>query len=83
MKLTQAFKELTYSNYEYYGLFFQTDRVDQNLRNILHKYLSSRFQEAGPSVAGQKLVTTIFNGGAAITGKKDLAMNIGQFMADK
>lgn len=50
MKLTSAFKEIHFNNYEFYGIFFQTNRLDPNLRNILHNFIAKRFQESAPDV---------------------------------
>lgn len=83
MKLTSAFKEVRFNNYEFYGIFFQTNRLDPNLRNILHNFIAKRFEESAPAVERQRLTHSIFHNGATISGKSNLALTLSQFMADK
>ena len=70
-------------NYEFYGNFLNTDRMDPNLRAILVNYLSARFKENGPEVANQIATQSIFLSGASVTGKTELPMSLQDFMNDK
>lgn len=83
IKLPASFKTEKYANYEFFGIFFQTNRLDQNLRNILHKYLAAKFKDSIPQVAEQTPNHAIFENGAEIMGKNELPMNFTTFMAEK
>ena len=83
LKLSTRFQSFSYAQYEFFGLFFQTSRIDQNIRNILHKYLATKIYESKIVTAGQISVDSIFQTGSKIHGKEELAMNFEGFMNDK
>ncbi len=83
LNLSSSFKKIDVRNYEFYGNFLNTDRMDPNLRAILVNYLSARFKENGPEVANQIATQSIFLSGASVTGKTELPMSLQDFMNDK
>lgn len=83
MKLPVSFKTEQYANYEFYGAFFQITKMDQNLRNILHKFLAQKFKESIPAVADVTPNHSLFQSGAEIMGKESLTMSFSTFMSEK
>lgn len=83
LNLGASMKEIEYSNYEFYGNFFNTNRLDPNLRAILLKHLALKLKESSPKVTDQTPVNSIFHNGTEISGKEELTINLIDFMADK
>lgn len=83
LSLSARFKPISYANYEFFGLFFHTDKLDKNIRNILHKYLANYFEEKPLDVVTQKPVNSIFQTGSALIGPENLALNFEGFMSEK
>lgn len=71
--LSDRFKKYQYTSYEYYGVFFQTDRLSKTLRNILHWQIATSL--SGTITEGQVEVHNIFSGYPAILPQG----NIGSF----
>jgi hypothetical protein len=64
LQISERFKDYTYTSYEYFGLFFHTDRLNKNFRNLLHWQLGTSF--SGNISPDHKKVETIFSTGPTI-----------------
>lgn len=81
--LPKSYTAFNYSKYEYFGNFFQTNRIDPNLRAIILSHLALRFKESGPEISKYTPVNSLFLDGAEITGKKNPQMDLATFMSEK
>lgn len=82
LKTSGLYKGVKFAQYEYFGIFFQTDRLDQNIRNILHRHIAARFKDNTPEVSGQIPSLSLFQSGSHVLGKEP-AMNFITFMTEK
>lgn len=73
MALSERFKPYTYSTYEYFSVFFQTDRLSKSLRNALHWQIGTSL--SGQVEANHRAVSNIFPGKPQILPRG----NIGNF----
>ncbi len=78
IKTTGRFQTIEYANYEFFGIFFHTDRLETGLRNALHKLLGNALDAQPPQVTGHKIVRSIFLGDELVirstnTGATDIA----------
>jgi hypothetical protein len=64
LQISERFKDYTYTSYEYFGLFFHTDRLNRNFRNLLHWQLGTSF--SGSISPDHKKVESIFGTGPTI-----------------
>ncbi len=60
IKTTARFKDLTYTNYEFFGLFFHTDTLGKQVRNLLHETLGSAFHDANLGIKNHTPLQSIF-----------------------
>lgn len=81
--LPKSYNPVSYSRYEYFGNFFQTNRIDPNLRAIILSHLALRFKESGPRITKYTPVYSLFLNGNEITGKKNTQMDLPTFMSEK
>lgn len=82
MKTPTIFRPEHYSQYEFFGIFFNTDTLDKSIRNILHKHLAKTFQENPLSTAGQIPVESIFEDDPRLIFSGSLT-NFADFMKEK
>lgn len=82
LELWNRFKSVNYSMYEYYGIFFHTDRIAIQTRNFLHKYLANKIEEKGPKLEWLINVNSIFQTGASITGTGE-NLDFEKFMSER
>lgn len=82
LELWNRFKNIKYSMYEYYGIFFHTDKIAIQTRNFLHKYLANKISESGPKIDGLINVNSIFQTGASITGIGE-SLDFEKFMSER
>lgn len=82
LSLNKSYLGKSYANYEFFGIFFQTNRLDANLRSALLTHLSLRFKESIPEVEGYTPVNSLFLNGKEIIGKKT-SMDLATFMSEK
>ncbi len=82
MNLSKGYTTIPYANYEFFWNFFQTNRMDANLRASLLTHLALRFKESAPEIEGYIPVNSLFLSGAEITGKKT-SMDLATFMSEK
>lgn len=84
MKVSPRFRTVDYTTYEFFSVFFQTDRLDKNIRNILHHSLGHAFHEHFPSEIGHKPMTSIFlDTPPIISDTHSGSMSLEQWLADK
>lgn len=62
--LSDRFRAYNYTTYEYFSVFFQTDRLQKTLRNALHWQIGTSF--SGSIEDGHKSISNIFPGYEAI-----------------
>lgn len=60
VRVDQRFKAVNYNTYEFFGIFLQTDRLDKNIRNILHNAIGRAFVDNFPSDITHTPMNTIF-----------------------
>jgi hypothetical protein len=58
LQISERFKNYTYVSYEFFGLFFHTDRLNKNFRNLLHWQLGTSF--SGQIDVNHKKIDTLF-----------------------
>jgi ABC-type transport system substrate-binding protein len=58
--LSDRFREYPYSTYEYFSVFFQTDRISKSLRNMLHWQIGTSM--SGSTESDHRVVNNIFAG---------------------
>ncbi len=58
--LSDRFREYPYSTYEYFSVFFQTDRISKSLRNMLHWQIGTSM--SGSIESDHRVVNNIFAG---------------------
>lgn len=81
IKTTARFKNLTYTNYEFFWLFFHTDKLSKEIRNLLHETLGSSFQGANLDIKNHTLLQSIFwDKSLTIVPNNTGALNIDQIM---
>lgn len=73
LSLSERFRPYNYTTYEYFSVFFQTDRLSKSLRNSFHWQLATSF--SGQTDAAHKAIENIFPGRWAILPRG----NIGNF----
>lgn len=57
-QISERFKPYTYTSYEYFGIFFHTDRLSRSFRNLLHWQIGTSF--SGKIDPKHKPIDTIF-----------------------
>lgn len=62
--LGRRFREYLYTNYEYFGIFFNTRTLSRILRNTLHWQIGTSFSDN--IISGHKRIDTIFQSGWVI-----------------
>lgn len=79
---SSLFKRINYATNEYYSLFFQTQKLDINLRNAIHSYLAKEFKHSAPSIDGTQFISSLFSTGTAMNWVEP-KMTLENFMTDK
>lgn len=82
LELWNRFKAVKYWLYEYYGLFFHTDKIAIQTRNFLHRYLYNKIAESSPKIDGITHINSIFQTGATISWPVE-NMNFESFMLER
>jgi len=83
IKTTGRFQAIEYSNYEFFGLFFHTDRIDLPLRKLLHGLIGNELDINPPQVVGHKRVNSIFLGEDKIRASQSGSITFAEYAEDK
>ncbi len=70
LTLSDRFRAYDYTTYEYFGVFFQTDRLNKDLRNNLHWQIGTSF--SWQIEANHKEIHNIFSGKPRILPRGDI-----------
>lgn len=85
IKTNSRFQAVDYTTYEFLGVFFQTNRIDNNIRHILHKALGQAFKTQFPEMLTEhKAVSSFFlEGDAIIPDSQSGSMTLDTWLSDK
>lgn len=70
LELSPRFREYTYSNYEYFSVFFNTKRLKKTIRNSLHWHLSTSMNDIIKDEDTIEAKTFFSTGGDIVPDKK-------------